>query len=178
MSRTVVLLVDDAPGALGAIENELLKRYGADYRIVAHSSTEAALNELHELRDVNEAVAVVLADLWMPTVTGIEFLAQVHDLYPTARRRLLIDWDDASVRKPIVEASALGQIDCHLAKPEHSLDEPFHEFLTELLTEWAKENTPGREAVRAIARVNTIPGILYCENVSGEALPVGLTQIL
>lgn len=152
MSRTIVLLVDDDTGALGAIENELLKRYGTDYRIVAHSSTQGALNELHELRAMGGAVAIVLADLWMPAMTGIEFLAQVHDLYPTARRALLLDWDDVSARKPIVEASALGQIDCHIAKPAHSLDEPFHEFITELLAEWAKENSPGREAVRVIGR--------------------------
>ena len=39
MSKTVVRLVDHYPGALAALKSELLKRYGADYHIVAHGQT-------------------------------------------------------------------------------------------------------------------------------------------
>ncbi len=152
MSKTVLLLVDDDPGALGSVESEMLKRYGADYRVVAHGSAEAALDDLRELRDLDNAVAVVLADLWMPSMTGIEFLARARDLHPTAKRALLFDWGDASSRRRIVEASTLGQIDCHIAKPARSPDETFHEVLTELLAEWAKANAGGREAVRVVGR--------------------------
>ena len=98
MSNAVVLLADDDPGALGAVEQEFLKRYGADYRIVAHTSTGATLNDLRELRDVDRAVPVVLADLWMPSMASTAFLAQTHDpsdqdtevrqiLLPTQERR-------------------------------------------------------------------------------------------
>lgn len=147
--RTVIL-ADDEPEDLARIEHELHKRYGADYRIVAYTSTEAALDDLRKLRRLDKAVAVVLADLWMPSMTGIEFLA--HDLYPTAKRALLFDWGDTSSTRMIVEASALGQIDCHIAKPACSPDEPFHEVLTELLAEWAKGHARGRAAVRVIGR--------------------------
>ncbi len=152
MSNAVLLLVDDDPGALGTVEQELLKRYGADYRIVSHTSTEAALNDLRELRDLDTEVAVVLADLWMPSMTGTEFLAQAHDLYPTAKRALLFDWGDTSSRRRIVEASTLGQIDCRIAKPARSPDEQFHEILTELLAEWAEAHARGREVVRVVGR--------------------------
>lgn len=156
MSKTVLLLVDDDPGALGVVEGELLKRYGADYRVVAHISPEAALDELRGLRDLGGVVALVLADLWMPSMTGIGFLALAHELYPTAQRVLLIDWDDATAARQIVEASALSQIDCHIAKPAHSPDEPFHEVITELLAEWAGEHSRGREAVRLV-------GLQWCK---------------
>ena len=43
---------------------------------------------------------LVLADQWMPGQTGAEFLAQVRDLYPTARRVLLIAWGDQSAAWP------------------------------------------------------------------------------
>jgi DNA-binding NarL/FixJ family response regulator len=53
-------------------------------------------------------VPLVLADHWMPGMTGTEFLARVKDIVPTARRGLLISWGDPSTTEPILEASALG----------------------------------------------------------------------
>ena len=55
MSKTVVLLVDHDPGALAALKSELLKRYGADYHIVAHDQTAGQ----HRLRPVACTVSCV-----------------------------------------------------------------------------------------------------------------------
>ena len=150
MTRTVLLVVDDDPAALGIIEGELSRRYGSDYTVAAHGSAEDALAALRKVRDDGGAVAVLFADLWMPSMTGIEFLAAAHALFPTAKRALLIDWGDVSSRRGIVDASALGQMDCFIPKPIHSPDETFHEVVTELLAEWTKAHGGGRAGVRII----------------------------
>jgi thioredoxin reductase (NADPH) len=150
MGKAVVLVVDDDPGALEAVEREIRKRYGADYRVVGHASADAGRDLLGELRDTDQPVAIVLADLRMPSMTGITFLAVAHELHPTAKRALMTDWGDWSANKMIVEASVLGQIDCHVPKPVGFPDEAFHEVLTGLLAEWAKAHRSGREVVRVI----------------------------
>ena len=48
-----------------------------------------ALARLTGFRDEGVAVPLVLADHWMPGMTGTEFLARVKDVMPTARRGLL-----------------------------------------------------------------------------------------
>jgi thioredoxin reductase (NADPH) len=150
MVRTVLVVVDDDAAALGVVESELSRRYGADYDVVALTAADVAVRHLRRLKDGGRSVAVVLADLWMPTTTGIEFLAEAHALFPTAKRALLIDWGDMSARQRIVDASALGQLDCFMPKPIHAPDEAFHEVVTELLSEWTKAHGGGREGVRII----------------------------
>ena len=54
---------------------------------------------------------LVLADHWMPEMTGTELLARMRDFIPTARRGLLTSWGDRSAFGPIREAVAVGQIE-------------------------------------------------------------------
>ncbi len=142
VDRSVILLVDDDPADLAGVETQLRQRYGADYLIVAHTSTGAALDELRALAGGGRRVALVIADLWLPSMTGVELLGLARDIHPTAKRALLRDYGDHTSLRPMVEASALGQIDCHVEKPVHSPDEEFHQVVTELLAEWAKLNGP------------------------------------
>ena len=86
MAKPVIVVVDDEDDSLAALANELESRYGAHYQVVACASPGRALERLAELRDKGASVPLVLADQWMPETTGAEFLAQVRDLYPTARR--------------------------------------------------------------------------------------------
>lgn len=79
-----------------------------------------ALARLAALRAKGAAVPLVLADQWMPTMTGTEFLSRVRELYPAARRGLLISWGDRSSVQPILQAVALGQIEFYLPKPAWS----------------------------------------------------------
>jgi FixJ family two-component response regulator len=150
MTTAGVVLVDDDLDALGRVGAELSKRYGGHYEVITHHSTDAAMVGLRQLKDAGRPVALVLADLWMPCMTGIEFLALAYELHPTAKRVLLTDWGDTTARALIVKASALDQIDCDVAKPVHSPDESFHQVVTGLLAEWAEAHAPGREVVRVI----------------------------
>ena len=63
--QPVILVVDDELTSLSITEQELRKRYGADYRIVARQSATAALDDLTRFKESGQPVALVLADQWM-----------------------------------------------------------------------------------------------------------------
>jgi len=65
------MAVDDDPATLGALE-KLGKRYGADYRVLCELDAEAALRQLQRVQADGGQVALVLADQWMPTMTGVQ----------------------------------------------------------------------------------------------------------
>src|SRR3712207_3251169 len=117
MPKPVLLAVDDDTDALARIEFELRNRYGSGYRIACESSAEAGMSALQEFRAAREDVAVVLADQWMPEMTGTEFLTRAYQLHPTAKRALLFARGDRTTREPILQAMALGQIDYYMPKP-------------------------------------------------------------
>jgi thioredoxin reductase (NADPH) len=150
MVRPVLVVVDDEPESLAALTRELESRYGSHYRIVASPSAKDALARLERLRAEGAAVPLVLADQWMPETAGTEFLASVRDLFPTARRGLLISWGDRSAVAPILQAAAFGQIEFYLAKPSWSPDEQFHLAVTESLAEWWRQRGAQYEAVTVI----------------------------
>jgi thioredoxin reductase (NADPH) len=147
--RPTILAVDDSE-ALRRIEDELRKRYEADYRVVCEDSPEAALEKLRGYKKVGEEVAVVLAAQWMSGTTGVAFLVRAHQLFPTAKRLLLIDMGDSASGQVIPQAMTLGRIDYFEAKPGPTPNERFHEVVTGLLREWTK---PYRSAVNAMVRV-------------------------
>ena len=170
MARPVVVVVDAEDASRQALARELEGRYGADYRIVSSASPEEALAGLEQLRGDGADVPLVLADQWMPVRAGAQFLARVRELYPAARRVLLITWGDQSVPAPIVEAAALGQIDFYLPKPVWSPDEQFHRAITESLAEWWRQQGGQFAAVTVIgtepsARVHEIRDLLTRNNV-------------
>jgi thioredoxin reductase (NADPH) len=146
----VLLAVDDDPNALGRIEHELRQRYGSYYRVACEDSPEAGMRTLRELKAAGEDVAVVLADQWMPGMTGVEFLTHTRQLYPGAKRALLFERGNRTTREPILQGMALGQIDYYVPKPERAPDEEFHRCLTQFLDEWAREHRPASVAVQIV----------------------------
>lgn len=150
MVRPVLLVVDDEADTLRTLTRELRSRYGSQYQIVSSASAEEALQRLARLRADGTAVPLVLADQWMPDTTGIELLARVKEMHPTARRGLLISWGDRSSTAPILEAAALGRIEFFLAKPSWSPDEQFHVAVTESLEAWWRQRGGRFEGVTVI----------------------------
>jgi thioredoxin reductase (NADPH) len=176
MAKPVIIVVDDEDDSLATLTRELESRYGAHYLVAACASPGQALATLAELRAGGASVPLVLADQWMPGQTGAEFLAQVRDLYPTARRVLLIAWGDQSAAGPAADAAALGQIEFSLPKPAWSPDERFHQAVTESLGEWWRHLGGRFEAVTVIgqdpsARVHEIRDLLTRNSVPFGFLP-------
>jgi thioredoxin reductase (NADPH) len=173
MAKPVLILVDDEDASRQALARELESRYGAHYRIVPSPSPELALARLTEFRAQGVAVPLVLADHWMPGMTGTEFLARVKDVIPTARRGLLIAWADPSTIKPILEASALGQMEFYVPKPAWSPDEQFHRAITESLDEWWRERGGRFEAVTVIGEEPSVRTHEIRDILARNSVPFG-----
>src|SRR6266508_2871274 len=150
MPRPVLMAVDDDPAALDALAQELRKRYGADYLVACQLDAVAALHALERVQADGGQVALVLADQWMPAMTGVQLLARAHWLHPAAQRALLIDWGDGSTAEPILQAAAFGQVDDWIAKPTQPGDERFHQAVSQFLYEWARLQRPQFQAVRVV----------------------------
>jgi thioredoxin reductase (NADPH) len=176
MAKPVIVVVDDEDDSLAALARELESRYGAHYLVVACASPGQALARLAGLRAEGASVPMVLADLWMTGQTGAEFLARVRELYPTARRGLLVSRGDRSALAAIADAAALGQIEFDLPKPAWEPDEQFHRAVTESLEEWWRQQGGRFEAVTVIgqdpsARVHELRDLLTRNNVPFGFLP-------
>ena len=64
--------------------------------------------------------AVVLADQWLPGLSGAELLGRVRTMHPDARRALLVPWGAWSERRTadaILRAMAVGDINYYVLKP-------------------------------------------------------------
>jgi thioredoxin reductase (NADPH) len=136
-----IIAVDGDEHARGRVVETLERRYGADYRVAELDSADAALERLRELAGAGEEVALVVADQWLPGRTGVELLRDVSDVFPLAKRGLLIEWGawgDRPTADAILGAMTLGDIDYYVPKPWRPPDEFFHRLVTEFLHEWSR----------------------------------------
>jgi thioredoxin reductase (NADPH) len=146
------LVVDDDGDTVQALHSALQRRFGVDYDIRAAQSVYDGLAVLEALRDRAEPVAVVIADLVMPGMTGVEFLVRAHELHPDAGRALLLEGFNRSETEQVAQAMALGQIDTWIFKPWEPADLGLHPRVCELLAEWTSATgQPGYRAIRIVA---------------------------
>ncbi len=177
--RPAILVVDDDEEARGRVERELVRRVGADYRIVAMSGPGDALAELARMRREGGELALALADQWMPELDGTELLARVADHYPRAKRGLLVDfgaWGDEPTARAILRAMAVGGIDYYVLKPWRSPDELFNRTIAEFLHEWSRMRPSGPREVVVVGptdhlRTHEILGLLSRNSIPHVGRP-------
>jgi EAL domain-containing protein (putative c-di-GMP-specific phosphodiesterase class I)/FixJ family two-component response regulator len=104
--RPLVLCVDDESRVLDALRALL----GLKYSVITATGAEAALALLAKYRNV----AVILSDMRMPGMDGIEFLERCCALVPDAQRIMLTGRPDLSVAMSAVNR---GQVFRFLTKP-------------------------------------------------------------
>lgn len=163
--RPVIMVVDDEPAALAAMLDALTRRFGGDYRVVPHLSAPTALEAVSRIKRDGEEIALVIADQWMPEMTGNEFLGQVHSIEPMAKRALLVDWGDHAASPTILQACALGQLDNYLYKPWTPAEVHLYPLVSEFLAEWTRIHRPAMELIHIVgdersARSNEIRELL------------------
>ena len=134
---TAIVTVDDDPGVSRAVARDLRRRYGEDYRIVRAESGPQALEAIKEMKLRGDRVAVILADYRMPEQSGIEFLEQAMDVYPTARRVLLTAYADTNAA---IDAINLVDLDHYLLKPWDPPEEKLYPVMDALLESWRSED--------------------------------------
>jgi len=101
-----ILFVDDEPNVLQSIQRQLHKRFPLQ---IAEGGEDA----LRILREEGP-FAVIVSDMRMPQMAGVELLAQTKDLYPDMVRLMLTGNAD---QETAMEAVNTGQIFRFLTKP-------------------------------------------------------------
>ena len=152
MSHPVLFAIDDDPGVVRALRDDLGRRFGEDFRVIGTSSAAAGLAMLGELADEHVTVAVLIVGHQMREMPGAEFLARAHRMHPRAKRVLLVE-RDYSARSPVIQALTLGQADYHLSKP-WMLEQDLYRGVGEFLAEWAKNRSAAFELFHVIGRLD------------------------
>ena len=147
MTKPVILAVDDEPDVLNAVERDLRRRFGAEYRILKASSGEEALATVRELKRRGTEVALLLADQRMPLMSGTEFLEQAIGFYPEVKRALLTAYADTQAA--IQSINRLG-LDYYFMKPWDPPERELYPELEDLLADWAAAHRPPFEGIRVL----------------------------
>jgi len=143
VSRTPVLFVADGDlPARDVLESALVRRFGADYRVVTADTAVDGLQALQRLAHDGDAVAMVVADAHLPDMNAVEFLQQAYALHPGSSRVLLVPMDRYRTRVPFSElptiqrATALGRIDFFILKEWVTPEEWLYPQIQQALTAW------------------------------------------
>ncbi|WP_373048590.1 FAD-dependent oxidoreductase [Vulgatibacter sp.] len=150
IDRPAILVVDDDSKELSALVEALARRFGGDYRIVAHFTPESALEHLRELHEQAQDVALIIAENRMRAMPGVEFLSRSHELHPGAKRILLAAWGDKKAAGEILQGCSWGKLENYLYKPWAPAEVHLYPTVSEFLAEWVKEHGPRMEVVRVV----------------------------
>lgn len=173
LDRPSILVVDDEPTALAAMLDALTRRFGGDYRVEPYLSARSALDAVSRHKADGEEVALVIADQWMPDMTGNEFLGQVRAIEPTAKRALLVSWGDHEASPVILQACALGQLDNYLYKPWMPAEVNLYPYVSEFLAEWTQMHRPGMALIRIVGDEFSPRAIAIRELLDRNGIPYG-----
>jgi thioredoxin reductase (NADPH) len=148
--KPVIVLVDDEPSALALLLEAVQRRFGADYRIAPYLTARGALDDVAQLTSRGEDVALVIADQWMPEMSGRELLGRIHALEPLAKRALLVPWGDRSAAPEILQGCAYGQLDYYLTKPWAPAEVHLYPPISDFLAEWTRAYRPSLEILKVV----------------------------
>jgi thioredoxin reductase (NADPH) len=145
VSKPIILTLDDEPQVLNAVERDLRQYFRGTYRIIKSASGAEALETLRQLKQRNSAVALLLVDQRMPSMTGTEFLTEAIKLYPDARKVLLTAYADTEAA--IVSINTIG-LDYYLMKPWEPPEQNLYPILDDLLSDWLAEVQSPYDGIR------------------------------
>jgi len=145
MSKPIILTVDDEVYVRNAIERDLRKQYGKDYKVIKTSSGAEAIDTLLQLKKRNNQVALFLADQRMPGMDGTEFLLQALKIYPEASKVLLTAYADTNAA--ITAINQIG-LDYYLMKPWDPPEVNLYPVLDDLLNDWSARAQIPYEGIR------------------------------
>ena len=145
----IVVACRDA-AAREALSRELCKRYGADYDIVVCGQPVELEGRIRDLLAAGTPVALVIGGVGAQDPDGIEALAAIRLIDPTALRVAAVRWGDWESVRSVFDAVTVGTIDHWVTRPVETPAEEFHRLITEFLGEWSSGRGGGFEAVRVI----------------------------
>jgi len=145
-----IIITCREPGARQMLYRELSKRYSGDYQIVVCGLPGQLAPRMRDLRAAGLPVALVIGEVGAHDPDGIEVLAGVRAIDPTALRVAAFRWGDWQAERSVFDAVTLGTVDHWVISPVQTPAEEFHRLITEFLREWNSQHGGGFEAVQVI----------------------------
>ena len=133
MAVPAILTVDDEPEVLRAVERDLRRKYGRDYRVLGANSGSSAVELLQQLKTRGDTLALTVADQRMPQMSGLDVLGQSMQLFPQAKRALLTAYADTNAA---IAAINTARVHYYLLKPWDPPEEKLYPVLDDLLEDW------------------------------------------
>jgi len=133
MAVPAILTVDDEPEVLRAVERDLRRKYGRDYRVLGANSGSSAVELLQQLKTRGDTLALTVADQRMPQMSGLDVLGQSMQLFPQAKRALLTAYADTNAA---IAAINTAKVHYYLLKPWDPPEEKLYPVLDDLLEDW------------------------------------------
>jgi Amt family ammonium transporter len=151
-----VLCVDDEPQLLEAIALTLGRRYHVELA----SSGEAALEALRTL----PKLSVVVSDMQMPRMNGVQFFNEARRVAPNARRILLTGYADMT---SAIAAVNDGRVFRYLTKPcsAAQLNEAVEAAIADIEAELRDQSAQRRNVEREIAGLDRLTGLASREGL-------------
>jgi thioredoxin reductase (NADPH) len=147
MKLPYIIIIDDDPQVLRAIQRDIRNEFREEYKVAATESAREAIELIKELKLKNETVALFISDQRMPEMEGIEFLEKANEIFPEAKKVLLTAYSDIEAA---IKAINTVKLDYYLLKPWHPPEEKLFPVVNDLLTEWQALYKPDHEATRII----------------------------
>jgi thioredoxin reductase (NADPH) len=147
MTKPVILAVDDDPQVLAAVRRDLRSKYRDDYSILGVGSGDSALEAVREMKSRGEALAMIISDQRMPSMSGVEVLARAREFYPLARRLLLTAYSDIDAA---VQGINDAHLDYYLSKPWDPPEDKLFPAIDDLLDAWQVEHQPETTGLRLV----------------------------
>ncbi|OON71047.1 FAD-dependent oxidoreductase [Hymenobacter sp. CRA2] len=145
--KPVLLVVDDDPQVLSAIDRDLRQEFRPDYRVVRAGSGAEGLEVIRQLKARAEPLALVLSDQRMPDMEGVQLLEQARTLFPEAKRVLLTAYADTEAA---IRAINDARLDYYLMKPWDPPQHLLYPTLHDLLSAWQAQHRPRFRGVRLL----------------------------
>jgi thioredoxin reductase (NADPH) len=177
-----LFVADGDLAARDVLESALLRRFGADYRVVTADTAADGLRALQQLAQDGDDVAIVAADVHLPEMDPVEFLQRAYALHPRSSRVLLVPMDRYHTRVPFSElpviqrATALGRIDFVILKGWVTPEEWLYPQVQQALTAWTTAHRPRHLVYRVVGeqwspRCHELRDLLGRNSVPFEFIP-------
>ncbi len=114
MTKPVILCVDDDKMILEVLKEQLIKRFGDEYKIETAERGEEALELFKKLLEEEIEVPVVIADCIMPEMKGDELLKQIYLLEPKVIKIMLTGQAN---KEEVINAVNHANLYHYIAKP-------------------------------------------------------------
>jgi len=147
MAPPAIVTVDDEPEVLRAVERDLRRKYGKEYRVLGTDSGSGAVDLLKQLKTRGDSVALMLCDQRMPQMSGLEVLGLSMEIFPQAKRPLLTAYADTNAA---IAAINTAKVHYYLLKPWDPPEEKLYPVLDDLLEDWQAEYKPPYNGLRVL----------------------------